>query len=94
MISRNLISKVQEFAEIDGPMETHQLIANETGRRLANNLKADKNIVLLGTLLMDCVIGVAIKENRLPDHIQMCFDKAKELLDLDNEITVEEKKMF
>ena len=92
MISQKLISKIQEFAKIDGPMETHQLISNETGQRLADNLGANKNIVMLGTLLMDCVIGIAIKEGRLSDHIQMCFEKAKELLDLDTEITVEEKE--
>lgn len=92
MITQNLISKIQEFAKIDGPIENHQLIANETGQRLAENLNANKNIVLLGTLLMDCVIGVAIKENRLSDHVQMCLDKAKEILDLDTEISAEEKE--
>lgn len=92
MITQNLISKIQEFAKIDGPMETHQLISNETGQRLAQNLNANKDIVMLGTLLMDCVIGIAIKENRLPDHVQMCFAKAKEILDLDNEISIEEKE--
>ncbi|MFA7301167.1 MAG: hypothetical protein WC069_02570 [Candidatus Shapirobacteria bacterium] len=92
MITQNLISKIQEFAKIDGPMETHQLIANETGQRLAEKLSANNNIVLLGTLLMDCIIGIAIKENRLSDHVQMCFDKTKEILDLDSEITPEEKE--
>lgn len=52
MISQNFISKIQEFAKIDGPMETHQQISNETGQRLAGVLGADKNIVPLGTLLI------------------------------------------
>jgi hypothetical protein len=92
MISLNLISKIREFAKIDGPMEAHQKIANDAGQKLAIELKADKNIVLLGTLLMDCVIGIAIKENRLPGHVQMCFDKAKEILDLDKDISNAEKE--
>lgn len=91
MITPQLISKIKEFTKIDGPMETHQQIANEAGQRIAEKLNADSNIVLLGTLLMDCVIGIAIKENRLADHVVMCHQKTKELLDLDPDITNVEK---
>lgn len=92
MITQNLISKVREFAKIDGPQLPHQEVSNEAGQRIATELNANKDIVLLGTLLMDCVIGVAIKENRLAEHIQMCLNKAEEILDLDNEITIDEKE--
>ncbi|MBI2464993.1 hypothetical protein HYV64_02520 [Candidatus Shapirobacteria bacterium] len=91
MITSSLISSVREFAKVDGPMETHQLIANEAGQKISQLLHADPNIVLLGTLLMDCVIGIAIQENRMAEHVSMCQHKAKELLDQDPDITPEEK---
>lgn len=92
MITQKLISTIRDFAKIDGPMETHQLVANEAGQKIAENLRANKDIVLLGTLLMDCVIGIAIKENRMSDHVAMCHQIAKELLDNDPDINLEEKE--
>jgi hypothetical protein len=91
MITSLLISKIQKFALIDGPIEQHQIIANDTGQRIAIKMNANKDIVLLGTLLMDCVIGIAIKENKLSEHVEMCFVKAKEFLDQDPDISTEEK---
>jgi len=38
---------------------------------LAEKLKADKNVVLLGTLPMDCKLGQAFKERRLKDHTEL-----------------------
>jgi hypothetical protein len=92
MITESLISSIREFAKIDGPLDGHQVVANDAGQLLADKLSANKDIVLLGTLLMDCVIGIAIKEKRLPEHVSMCHQKAKELLDNDPNISHEEKE--
>jgi hypothetical protein len=63
------------------PLKLHVDLARETGKRLAVKLGAHQDIVEAGTLLMDCVIGQAIKEGRLQDHVQMSLTKANEILD-------------
>lgn len=62
------------------PIKPHIDLACEVGRRLAKELGAKIDIVEAGTLLMDCLLGQAIKENRIQDHIQMSLKKANELL--------------
>jgi hypothetical protein len=92
MITSNLISNVKEMISEYGPMTQHQKISDDTGQMLAQKLNANSQIILLGTMLMDCKIGLAIKENRLPDHIQMSYEAAKEILDKDTDISSEEKE--
>jgi len=92
MITNNLISTVKAFIPEYGPMIQHQQLSDNKGQELAQELKADSKIVLLGTMFMDCKIALAIKENRLPEHIQMSHDAAKEILDQDSDITPEEKE--
>ena len=72
-------------------MIQHQQISDENGQKLAQKLNANPKIVLLGTMFMDCKIGLAIKENRIKDHIQMSYEAAKESLDKDPDISPEEK---
>ncbi len=86
MVPQELIEKVKEFAysqtkKYEAPITLYLDLANEKGQELAKLLKADKDIVLAGTLLMDCMLGTALKEGRLPEHIEMSAQKAKELLD-------------
>lgn len=91
MITDQLISQVKSFVPEHGPILQHQQIADENGQKLAQKLNADPKIVLLGTMFMDCKIGLAIKENRIKDHVQMSYKTAKEILDKDPDITSEEK---
>ena len=56
-------------------------LSTEKGKKIAKKLGANIDIVEAGTLLMDCALGQALKENRLKDHIKMSFDKANELLE-------------
>ena len=63
------------------PSKLHVDLACEVGKRLAKELGANENIVEAGTLLMDCLIGKAIKERKLPDHVQMSLERANELLE-------------
>jgi hypothetical protein len=69
-----------EVEKTEMPLKLHVDLACEAGKRLARELNANESIVEAGTLLMDCVIGQAIKEGRLQDHVQMSLDKANELI--------------
>ena len=63
------------------PVKVHVDLATEVGKRLAKELGANVDIVEAGTLLMDCALGQALKENRQSEHVKMSADKANELLD-------------
>ncbi|MBN2603292.1 MAG: hypothetical protein JXA91_04080 [Candidatus Thermoplasmatota archaeon] len=97
MITKQLIKKVENFAysqsdKYHAPSRAHINIANEKGQWLAKKLKAKKDIVYLGTLLMDCKLGHAYSQNKLPQHIKMSAAKAEEILSKDPKITREEKE--
>ena len=73
------------------PVKLHIDLATEKGISLAKNLGANEKIVEAGTLLMDCALGQALKENRREDHVTMSADKANELLSKFS-LTEEEKE--
>lgn len=82
---RNFLALARELAygEVEKtgmPLKLHVDLACETGKRLAKVLGANIDIVEAGTLLMDCMIGQALKEGKLSEHIQMSADKANKLL--------------
>jgi hypothetical protein len=56
-------------------------LSEEIGKRIAEKLGANADIVEAGTLLMDCALGQALKENRRKEHIKMSLDKANGLID-------------
>ena len=62
------------------PLEPHIVLSAEKGVELAKKLKANVAVVESGTYLMDCLIGEAIKEGRLQDHIEMSLDRTNKLL--------------
>lgn len=70
----------KEIRKYGSPAPLHYEIANSKGLGLAKKLKADKEIVSIGTRLMDVKIGQAIKEGKLDKHVQMSSDYAKEFL--------------
>jgi len=93
MITQKIIKKVEEFVYEQGvPPKFHVELSNEKGQWLAKKLKANKDVVLLGTLLMDCQLGKAISEGRQKDHVAMSAKKAEELLSKFKEITKEERQ--
>lgn len=97
MISKSLIGRVKKYVynEIEKygvPSKFQVDYTNEVGQYLASSLKADENIVLLGTLLMDCQLGLAISRGMGGDHIEMSALKAKEILEVDNKIDSDEVK--
>lgn len=73
------------------PLAQHIELSSDVGKRIAKELKADSQIVETGTYLMDCMIGQALKEGRLPDHVKMSATKAEELLQ-DSGLPTEDKE--
>lgn len=63
------------------PLRQHVDLAADVGKRLARELSASEGVVGIGTLLMDCMIGQALKEGRLQDHVRMSLDKTNKLLE-------------
>lgn len=93
---KNFISQARKLAydEVEKttmPLKLHIDLATEVGVKLAKELGANGQIVEAGTLLMDCLIGQALKENRLVDHVQMSLDKTNELL-AQSSLTAEQKE--
>src|SRR3989338_2912086 len=85
MNMQEVVQKAEKFAleEIDKyktPTKIHFQIANHKGLELSKKLKADSDIVQLGTRLMDFKICKAISENRLSDHVKMSAEAAREFL--------------
>jgi len=97
MISKGIINKITEF--VHSQTRVYEIpsifqidLANEKGQELADKLGADKDIVLLGTFLMDCMLGVASKEGKLSEHIRMSEEKAEALLPQFPELEAKDKE--
>jgi hypothetical protein len=72
--------KISDFNPLY-PITQHVYLARDKGIELSEKLNGNRFIVEIGTYLMDCEIGTAIKEGRIQDHIQLSLQKAKELFD-------------
>lgn len=82
---QEIINKAKELAmaeinKFGAPKMEHFVLANNEGQKIAGVLKADKDIVLLGTILMDLKIGQCLKEKRLSEHVQDSSLAAQEFL--------------
>lgn len=69
-----------EIEKTGMPIKMHVDLATSKGNEIAQKLNADVNIVHVGTLMVDCVLGEAIKADRVPDHVAMCHKRTQELL--------------
>lgn len=97
MITDKLITIVEDFVygeekKYGAPSKYQTYFTNDKGQLLTERLGADKRIVFLGTLLMDCMLGKAFKEGKLKDHVEMSVNMAKELLSKDEDISDQEKE--
>lgn len=97
MITHAFINEISEFSKTQAekyklPSLFHLDLAKDKGQELAIKLNADSQIVLLGTLLMDCMLGPAFEQSKMNEHIQMSAEKAKELLKDDSQVNAEEKE--
>ncbi len=96
MVTQKLIDDINKFAtsqsELYGVPSLFQLnLSRNKGQLLAKKLNANEKIVLLGTLLMDCMLGPAFKAGKLQEHVSMSVSKADEFLSKNSDIAVEEK---
>lgn len=85
MITKEIFNKTKDFVysqaeKHSAPSIFHIDLTNQKGQALAEVLGADKDVILMGTLLMDCMLGVAMKEGRVKDHIEMGESEAREFL--------------
>jgi len=89
-----IIKKAKELAlsEIEKygtPILPHFYLSFNKGQEFAEKLHADKQIVEIGTYLMDIKLGQCYNENRLSDHIKAGVEKTKQFLsqfDIDQDI--------
>ena len=84
-LMKEIIAKAKEWAleEIrknGTPAAGHFEISNLKGQELAKKLNADKEIVMLGTILMDIKLGECLKEGKLPEHITRGVEAARKFL--------------
>lgn len=80
----------REVEKTNMPVRAHVDLATEVGKRLAKELGANVDIVEAGTLLMDCLIGQALRENPPKEHTKMSLEKTNDLLN--NSSLPEEEK--
>jgi len=71
---------LEETAKFGTPAIEHIELSNAVGQELAKKLGADKNIVLLGTLLMDIKLGECFAEGKLQEHVERSAAFTKALL--------------
>jgi HD superfamily phosphodiesterase len=86
MLMQELIKKAREFSyeqykKTSMPSKGHIDLSTRVSLRLAKELDANTEIVEIGTLLMDCLIGQAFKAGRIQDHVEMSAEKTKDILD-------------
>jgi hypothetical protein len=62
------------------PAIVHFYLANSKGQELAEKLKADKDITMLGTILMDIKLGECLNQGKLEEHIDRSAIAAKKFL--------------
>ena|SRR5665811_153052 len=80
-----------EIEKLGVPAKVQVDFTTEIGKKLAKELGANIEIVEVGTLLMDCMLGQALKKERPKEHVQMSLDKTNELLDKSS-LSEEEKE--
>lgn len=96
MIKEDLIQDAQLLASeatarYNLPPQIHIDIARDAGQKLASVHNANREIVLIGTLLMDCGLGQAIAEGDRNKHIDIAVQNFKDICVRHKEITPEEQ---
>jgi hypothetical protein len=72
---------LKEIKKYSSPIFLHWEIANKKRIELSKKLKADEELVRIGTMLMDVKIGQALKEKRLQNHVRMSVAATKDFLE-------------
>jgi len=82
---KEIIEKAKEWAlkenkDYGTPLLEHLYLSNKKGQELAEKLNANKDIVLIGTWLMDIKLGECLKEGKPSEHITKSAEATKEFL--------------
>jgi hypothetical protein len=80
LISAARILAISEIEKYGAPPLPNFEIANKQGQILAEQFNVDKDIVMLGTLLMDLKLGECLKEGKIDEHIDRSVTAADEFL--------------
>jgi hypothetical protein len=97
MITKKFTKTIEHFVykeaeKYSAPSKQQIKLSVGVGRELARRLKADSEVVYLGTLLMDCQLGEAFMKGQLSKHVEMSAEKAEELLSEEKNITKLERE--
>jgi len=71
---------MDEISRYGTPKAEHFEISFRAGQRLAELLQADRNIVALGTILMDLKIGECLQEGKIEEHVARSAAVSREFL--------------
>lgn len=82
---------ILEIEKYGSPPLPNFEIANKQGQLLAEQFHLDKDIVMLGTLLMDLKLGECLKEGKLGEHTKRSRDAAATFLS-QHDISEEKKE--
>ncbi|MBT4824737.1 hypothetical protein HN695_04290 [Candidatus Woesearchaeota archaeon] len=82
---KELIDKAKLFAMLEieehgTPALEHFELSNKMGQELAEKHEANKDLVMLGTILMDVKLGECIKEGKVKEHIERSADATEKFL--------------
>ena len=97
MIPEKLIeaAKKQAYSDSDTygtPTRFNIDLSVQVAQRLVFELNANKNIVVVGSYLADCMLGHAISQNSISKHIEFSRQKANEIISRFPEVSPEEKE--
>jgi len=86
MISKKLIEEAKKIALAEAkkyttPVPFHVMLSAEHAVKLTELTGAKSDIVEIGIYLMDAMLGRAVEQGKIPSHMQMGVENAKELLD-------------
>lgn len=97
MISKELIQEAKSLAygnakQFGAPAIFHIDFSAAKGIDIARKLSADEKIVSVGTLLMDCMLGPAMRDGKPQEHVEMSVKRADVLLDRFPDVEDQEKE--
>jgi len=98
MITKKFVTQIinlakGEAAKSGAPSQVHLDISLTQGKRLAQQLKADENLVALGICFMDIKLGEAMQANQLAQHVTMSLAYTIDVLGPNPELTDQEKSV-
>jgi len=71
---------LKEIEKYGSPTKIFFDLANRKGQEIAQTLRADKEIVAMGTRLMDIKLGECISKGKAKEHVKESSDEAKKIL--------------